>query len=154
MTPVSLDVYLAAHRFGVVSAAGGRVVRPIGTETDAARSEFAAGGEVIARRVGSGGAAECWLRTDLVELAETALAYEAADTQRVISEVTEFAEQSRREAAARPAPRVSLASAQAAIRHSKRIGRYWDMNARGDAERARLLNQLANAKPNDEGEGE
>jgi hypothetical protein len=101
MKSVTNDVYTAAHRFGIVTDAGGRKVRPIappdldgfetcGGEGGRLVAEFAAGGEVIARRVETSTGAEYWLRADLVALAETALQYEAKEHARIIETVGAF----------------------------------------------------------------
>jgi hypothetical protein len=164
MKAVPDDVYSAAHRFGIVSHAGGRKVRPIaapdlegfhtcGGEGGRVVSEFAAGGEVIARRVETSTGQECWLRADLVELAEIALGHEAARTARAISETVAYAEATRRDADPRPADErpLSVGLIHAAMRHSKRIGRFYDMNSRGDAERGKFARQLAAARPDEGG---
>jgi hypothetical protein len=101
MKHVSETVHYAAHRFGIVAGAGGRLVasRPAllagqtvdGGHSHAEVKEFAtADGAVIARRVTAGGETLCWLRSDLAEAAGAALEREAAEHRRVIAEVGDF----------------------------------------------------------------
>lgn len=76
--PVTHPVYYAAHRFGLIGRAGGRV-RRVGALT-----EFVTpGGEVLCRKVGG----EHWLRVDLAEAAEAALHAEAAESARIAADV-------------------------------------------------------------------
>lgn len=104
MIRVMEDKYSAAHRFGIVADADGRKVGPYAqgddltgfavrggdANTAAVVSEFAAGGEVIARRVTTDGQSICWLREDLAALAELALQQEAKQYRRAAEKVGEF----------------------------------------------------------------
>lgn len=95
MTPVDPRVHFAAHRLGLVSAAGARKVgaftREMPKPDEVVTSEFALpSGEVISRRVGPLGAAECWLRDDIAAAAEQALHAEAAEAARVAREVVDW----------------------------------------------------------------
>lgn len=112
MISVDYDTYYAAHRFGIVARAGGRLMKPkrIALGNDAQQvaggngratvKEFATlDAVVIARSVevpagpGAGPAAgsrECWLRADLAELALEAMRFEAAEHRRVVEVVGRF----------------------------------------------------------------
>jgi hypothetical protein len=76
--PASPPVYSAAHRFGLVARAGGRV-RRVGDLTEFLTPD----GEVLCRKVGD----EHWLRADLAADAEQALVAEAADNARIAAAV-------------------------------------------------------------------
>jgi hypothetical protein len=114
MISVDHDTYYAAHRFGFVSKAGGRLMRPkrvelaegaqqvAGGESRATVKEFATlDGTVIARCVQATHSRECWLRADLAELASEALVREAADYRDVIASLAEFIRSTDAQGAAR-----------------------------------------------------
>jgi hypothetical protein len=97
MKSVSPRLHLAAHRFGIVSRAGGRKVGALSRDPRAKPShelrifDFALpSGEVVARQVEVLGRCECWLRADLAELAEQALAAEQAESARIAAEVVSY----------------------------------------------------------------
>jgi hypothetical protein len=132
MKGVSFDVHFAAHRFGIVSRAGGRLVRSqravlVGNSVDggsdrAEIKEFATpGGEVIARRVTALGHTECWLRADLAEAAQKALDDEAAGYAAATAIVKDFIRYSDEQGAARNNTTVEQYRAD---RHRK--GARWD----------------------------
>jgi hypothetical protein len=101
MQSVDYDkTYPAAFRFGVIAAHGGK-------RCDPARETLADGacplrgqhigeitefrsptGEILSRKVEACGVIECWLRRDLADDARAALLAEAADSERIISEVS------------------------------------------------------------------
>lgn len=111
MISVDVDTHYAAHRFGIVSRAGGKVRRRQLPDTAAPAAygaepgqvvEFVDGdGEVIARRVSALGETHCWLRRDLAEAAMAALLAEAAEHARVIAELRDFIADTDRQGAAR-----------------------------------------------------
>jgi len=135
---VDPDRYSAAHRFGIVGKAGGRLVprragsgahvphqmvRGIDHIADpACINEFVTpGGEVIARKVAACGEVQCWLRADLAEAADAALAKEAADYQRVVTELAAFIRGTDEQGAARNGVSVEQYRTQ---RHN--AGARWD----------------------------
>jgi hypothetical protein len=79
--PTTHPVYFAAHRFGLIGRAGGRV-RRVGDLTEF----LTEGGEVLCRKVGG----ECWLRVDLAADAERALHDEQAESARIAADVIAF----------------------------------------------------------------
>jgi hypothetical protein len=93
MIEVTDDTHYAAARLKVLT--GGRFVR---SKTQG-RGGMGAGdlleyvlpdGEVVARKVTALGETLCWLRADLAEQANAAMAAEAADYARVTAELAEF----------------------------------------------------------------
>lgn len=102
MKSVPEPVHYAAHRFGLVSRAGGRLIkrepvrmsgRTCDGDCQVRVKEFATpGGEVIARKVSALDQMECWLRADLADAAEAALEAEAADYRQVVGELRDFIE--------------------------------------------------------------
>lgn len=103
MISVDFDTYYAAHRFGLVARAGGRLMRPkrialaegaqqiAGGEQRATVKEFATlDATVIARCVQSEHHRECWLRADLAGQARDAMQREAAEHRRVVEVVGRF----------------------------------------------------------------
>lgn len=112
MIAVDDVTHYAAHRFGLVAKAGGRLVKQArAAMTDGAAAacgepaelkEFALpGGEVVARKVVALGSVLCWLRADLAIAAAAALEHERAEHARVISELREFIRDTDRQGAAR-----------------------------------------------------
>lgn len=112
MIAVDGITHYAAHRFGIVARAGGRLVRPARVEMDnnaqqvvgdpAEVKEFATPrGEVVARKVVALGSVLCWLRADLADAAAAALEREQLEHARVISELREFIRDTDRQGAAR-----------------------------------------------------
>jgi hypothetical protein len=102
MISVDFDLYYAAHRFGLVARAGGRLMRPKRIALDGS-PQLTAGGEratvkefatldatVIARSVEAAGSRECWLRADLAGAAAAAMRREAAEHRRVVEVVGRF----------------------------------------------------------------
>lgn len=112
MIAVDDTTHYAAHRFGLVAAAGGRLVKPArAAMTDGAAAadgrpaelkEFAtAAGEVVARKVVALGSVLCWLRADLADAARCALAREETERLRVIGELSDFIRETDLQGAAR-----------------------------------------------------
>jgi hypothetical protein len=113
MQSVDWDTYYAAHRFGLVSAHGGRKTTPVReTLADGACplrgqhigeiTEFVAvGGEVLSRKVVACDATETWLRRDLAADARAALADEAAAGVRAIAKVLAWRDRTDAENAAK-----------------------------------------------------
>lgn len=112
MINTSEQIYMAAHRFGVIAGAGARLRKAPAFEmaeharasygTHAVVKEWAApGGLVLARSVVSHDAAEFWLRRDLAEAAHAALDAERADSDRIINEVAGWIRRTDAEGAAR-----------------------------------------------------
>jgi hypothetical protein len=115
MIAVDGITHYAAHRFGLVDAAGGKLVKPARVEMDnnaqqvvggiggaAEVKEFAtAGGEVVSRKVVALGSALFWLRRDLADAAAAALEAEKREHARVISEMRDFISETDRQGAAR-----------------------------------------------------
>jgi hypothetical protein len=100
------DVFLAACRFGIVARAGGkprrRATGDMSRHGSGSLLEFVdAGGEVIARKVTALGESQCWLRADLSEAADAALAREAEDYARVTAELADFIRSTDRQGASR-----------------------------------------------------
>jgi hypothetical protein len=158
---VTDNLFRAACGYGVVAAAGGKPVRPpasglegydvTGGVEHRAVLEFVAGDEVIARKVVAMGNVECWLRADLIQPTLDRMAADQAETERVIRELSAFAEATRPVPMdQRPVPVLSEGLIHAAMKHSQRIGRYWDMNRRGADERQKFGRLLAVAHKNDE----
>lgn len=102
MRMVDHSRFRAAIAYGYVRDAGGQIVRnppppdpaPSGYVTlsgyGATILEYQAGGETIARKVQTSQGEVFWLRADLAELAEAALAHEVQERERVIQEVMEW----------------------------------------------------------------
>jgi hypothetical protein len=96
MRHVTPHAFSAACRLSIVAAAGGRFVGQYRTDplrpASPSVSEFAtADGTVIARKVvAEGGQTECWLRADLADAAEQALAAEQAESARIAAEVISY----------------------------------------------------------------
>lgn len=132
MKSVNQHLHFAAHRFGIVAKAGGRMVKrkpsPLqgnsvdGGSAEVEVKEFAtASGEVIARRVTTPTAEECWLRADLAEQARAALEEEAAGYARATAVVAEFISYTDEQGAARTGTTVEQYRAK---RHA--AGNRWD----------------------------
>ena len=160
MKTVTQTLFRASCAYGVVAAAGGkpRRPRPVGLEgfevhggtTHREVLEFVAGDEVIARKVSALGSVECWLRADLIQPTLDCMAASRADNERIITEVAAYADATRpAPAAERPVPVLSEGLIHAAMRHSQRIGRFFDMNTRGARERENFTRLLRVARKND-----
>ncbi len=103
-------------------------------------------GEVVGRKVSALGEVETWLRADLCTEVLIARADEAAERERVIAEVKQFAEASRRRGEQRAETYVlSSALIHAAARRNATLGRLYDMNSRGDRVRGNLVAALDRA---------
>lgn len=117
-------VFLAACRFGIIARAGGKARRSVTGDRRGHGSllEFVtADGAVIARKVSALGETLCWLRRDLAEAADAALAREAAEHQRIIAEVGRFIRDTDEQGARRNGVTVEQYRAQ---RHA--AGNRWD----------------------------
>jgi hypothetical protein len=101
MKSVDQDTYYAAHRFGVIHRAGGRLVKRgppalVGNVVDGGCvavecKEFAIDGfGIVSRKVTRGDEIECWLRRDIADAAEDALKGEQAEHGRIIDAVGDF----------------------------------------------------------------
>ena len=108
MKSVSWEVYYAAHRFGLVHAAGGaKGLQPRCTAlkdapTLADITEFLdAGGDVLSRKVKATTGDAHWLRADLAERAAARLLEESAESNRIAAEVCRFSLERDTEAARR-----------------------------------------------------
>jgi len=108
MKSVSWEVYYAAHRFGLVHAAGGaKGLQPrVGALRDAPTladiTEFLdAGGDVLSRKVKATTGDAHWLRADLAEKAGAKLLAEAAESNRIAQDVCRFSLERDTEAARR-----------------------------------------------------
>jgi hypothetical protein len=126
MIGVDDDVFLAACRFGIVARAGGkprrRATGDMSRHGSGSLLEFAdADGGVIARKVTALGESQCWLRADLAEAADAALAREAEDYARVTAELRDFIHATDRQGAARNGVSVEQYRAK---RHA--AGNQWD----------------------------
>ena len=159
MIRVEPQVYLAAHRFGIIADAGGKRCPP----QDPSVTEFAApDGRVLSGKIEDADGLQCWLAGDLVQPARDALERERADFDRARAQVRgDYAEKDAREAAKwglsvdeyrarrrelRPLPApMSSALYHAAARHHQRTGRLWDHNARADLLRGQLVRDLGRA---------
>lgn len=161
MRAATEHLFRAACAYGVVARAGGKPFRPPAEQLEgfdvaggiACRTvlEFrTADGEVIARKVSANGSVACWLRADLIQPTLDRMAADRADTERVTREVAAYAAATRPlPPDQRPVPVLSEGLIHAAMTHSKRIGRYWDMNRRGADERLKFSRQLAVSRKND-----
>lgn len=159
MKSVSPETYRLAHATGAVARIGGkRVNRNVpqmsgfsrdGGHTLADVTEFATpGGEVVARKVCALGEVACWVRRDLAEVADAEAARSAAEAQRVIGEVLDYAHASRQHSRDQMAETYVLSSAllHAAARRQAKLGGLYDMNAHGDKVRGNLVAALERAK--------
>lgn len=101
MIGVETDKHYAAHRFGLVAAAGGKATRrPVpsmsgydtagGIEAGQVLEFRDAAGELLSRKVVACGRTECWLRADLADGARAALAREAAEHDRIKADLADF----------------------------------------------------------------
>lgn len=156
MIVVSDEVWSALFRFGGIKTFGlikvnatRGIPQPQGIQSvspDTAEiQEWAIATEferaVVARKVMACGRTICWLRRDLADHAEAALAAEHVETERMRGVVTSMVERDRKrraEAERTPKPLPSPELIHAAMRHSARIGRLHDMNSRGDEERGKF----------------
>jgi hypothetical protein len=153
MITCTAEIYRALFAHKIMSGLGAERVTEmkelpdiIGQTTTTGRTaevqEWQIAGEVVARKVTACGRTECWARPDLAELAEAHLEAEHAEMERIKAEVVAFAKaHPRADISGRPKP-LSPQVIQAAIRHSARIGRLYDMDSRGDAERGKFARQL------------
>lgn len=149
-------LFRAAIAHGKVSAAGGERIRRqhpqlLGNSTDGGSTaevlEYAAGGEVIARKVVAGGEIACWLRADIADAAEAALEHAEAEIERVKAEVVDYARASRQSSRDQMAETYVLSSAllHAAVRRQATLGGLYDMDAHGDKIRGNLAAALDRA---------
>ncbi len=157
MKSVNQDTYFAAHRFGFVHRVGGRVVKRgasplVGNTVDGGCDrvevkEFATpGAGIVSRKVTRGADVECWLRRDIADAAEEALAKEEAERVRVIDDVKAYAAATRGAQGQRAETYVlSSALIHAAARRQSTLGRLYDMNSRGDRVRGNLVAALDRA---------
>lgn len=154
MISVSTNTYRAAFAFKVMAGLSARKRQRSaelpaieGFTTTQGRTaevqEWEIAGETVGRRVDACGKTMCWLRADIAELADAHLETERQEIERMKAEVIEFAKaHPRADISGRPQV-LSAELLHAAIRYSSRLGRLHDMDGRGDAERGRFAQQLA-----------
>lgn len=122
-------------------APGPQGFKTTGSDADAEIQEWAIADEVVARKVEACGSRMFWLRDDLAEIAANWLDAEHAGMCRVRDKVLESCARDRERRANAPPVDMSYMSdamLRSVVNHSSRTGRLWDMNSRGDEERARI----------------
>lgn len=109
--------------------------------------EFAIDGEVVLRKVKACGMIECWLRQDLALETLVAQVEAAAEKERIIKEVSDYARATRQHSRDQQAETYVLSSAllHAAVRRNAKLGRLFDMDSRGDKTRGNLAAALERA---------
>jgi hypothetical protein len=109
--------------------------------------EYAIDGEIVARLVRACGETECWLRRDMAAETLSARADQAAERERILKELTAYAHASQQHNRDQVAESYVLSSGliHAAVRRNARLGRLYDLDAKGDKTRGNLVAALDRA---------